>query len=504
MSRGKLLDRLSAMDGRQYLLLVLALAVLHGILATILPLSGDESYYWDCSRHLDWAYFDQPGLVIWSIAPFRAILGDTHLAVRAPALVASGLLALFLLGLVRRLGGTTGDAAKVYLLLHAMPIYFLGSFYASTDVAMATAYVGATWAAVALAQGDRRAWWGFGVACGLGFLAKFPVVLVAPALLPALLTHSVRAQLKTAVPYLAAGLSCLLTAPVWWWAAQHDWDNIRFQLEGRHAADAGLRLKYLGEFLSGNLLLATPFLFIGLGIAGWLAWGRRRQRPGWATLVVAAAMPFLFFGFVALKERVGLHWAAQGLVLGAVALVLIPFRGRKVLVTLGVVLGLAISLGVVVAGSQPELLLRAVWRDPAAPPTEAAQDVAKMLDNRRITAELLRRHQPGEIVASESYSLVHQFAFLSQGRLPMRLANIGGGHHGLASLYWHSPEALRGQNALFITEKNHLDAKIHGLFTTCTEEPAIVVERRGHTVRTVRTFRCQGLLEPVPVWTTRP
>jgi hypothetical protein len=497
----KWFEAFDGMTRRQFWGLVGALAALHALLAALLPLSGDESYYWDCSRHPSWAYFDQPGLVIWAIAPFRLLLGDTSLAVRGPAIVASALMAFFLLGLVRRLGGSAGDAAKAYLLLHAMPIYFLGSFYASTDVAMATAYVAATWAAVAVAQGERRGWWGFGVACGLGFLAKFPVVIVAPALLPALLVPRVRAHLKTATPYLAGLLSLLLTGPVWLWGAQHQWDNITFQLEGRHAASSGVQLKYLGEFLAGNLLLATPFLFFALAIALVKAWGLRRRQPGWATVGIAALMPFLFFGFVALKERVGLHWAAQGLVLGAVAVVLIPFRGRKPLVTLAAVTGLALSLLIVVAGSQPERLLNVVWPDRTEAPSETAEDVAKMLDNERIAEALQRRHQPGELVGSESYSLVHQFAFLSGGELPTRLANIGGGHHGLASLYWHKPEELRGRNALFLTEKSHLDAQIHALFAACTEEEPITVERGGHTVRTLRLFRCRDLLEPVPLWT---
>ena len=59
---------------------------------------------------------------------------------------------------MRRLGGGPRQAARAYLLLHAMPMFLLGSFYASTDVAMTAAFLGATWAAVALAQGERRAW----------------------------------------------------------------------------------------------------------------------------------------------------------------------------------------------------------------------------------------------------------------------------------------------------------------------------------------------------------
>ncbi|HHQ48622.1 MAG TPA: hypothetical protein ENK19_07030, partial [Acidobacteria bacterium] len=266
--------------------LLLGFLALHLVLAVSLPLSGDEAYYWDCSRHLDWSYFDQPPLVIWAMVPFRWVFGETRLAVRAPALLASLLAGLFLLGLIRRLGGGEREAAWAYLALHGMPLFFVGAFYTSTDIAMATAYLGATWAAVALAQGERWAWWGFGLATGLGFLAKFPVVLVLPALVPALWNRATRRQLATPTPWLAGMMSFLLTSPVWIWGARHRWDNITFQLEGRHQVHS-IGLHYVLEFLGANLLLATPFLAIALAIAWWRGW--RHRDPAWTAALIATA-----------------------------------------------------------------------------------------------------------------------------------------------------------------------------------------------------------------------
>ena len=143
---------------RRYGWLLVGALGLHALLAVALPISGDEAYYWDCSRHPEWATFDQPALVIWAMIPFRAMLGETSLAVRAPALLASLGIGLILLPLMRRLGGAEREAAHAYLLLHATPLFFLGSFYASTDVAMVAAMLGATWAAAAIVQGERRAW----------------------------------------------------------------------------------------------------------------------------------------------------------------------------------------------------------------------------------------------------------------------------------------------------------------------------------------------------------
>jgi len=478
---------------RWFWILLLGFLVVHAVLAATLPVSGDEAYYWDCSRHLDWSYFDQPPLVIWAMVPFRLLLGETALAVRGPAILASLLLGVFLLGLVKRLGGTEREAGWAYVVLHGMPLFFLGSFYASTDVVMTAAYLAATWAAVALAQGERRAWWGFGAAIGLGFLAKFPVVLVLPALLPVLAAREGRRQLRTPTPYLAGLAAGLLTAPVWIWAMAHHWDNIAFQLAGRHSVRT-LGVKYLGEFIGANLLLATPFLAAALAVAWWKGWHRRD--PAWTAALLAAASPLVVFGSVALRERVGAHWGGPGLVVGLALLAVTAFRGRRALVASGMVLGLLLSLAVVAVAAAPERLIGLRWSYRGSPKHISTAKLAAAIGNQEIVREVSSRRRPGELVASESYTTVHLLAFLSKGRLPTRLAHVRPGKHGLASLYWYPPGELRGRSFLFVTKRTDVDAPLEGLFQNVEEENPIVIRRGGRIVRTVRLLRCENLLHP--------
>jgi 4-amino-4-deoxy-L-arabinose transferase-like glycosyltransferase len=478
--------------------IVLGLTLLHGLLAGLLPLSGDEAYYWDCSRHLDWSYYDQPPLVIWLMTVTRALLGETRLAVRAPSILASLVLALCLLPLARSLGGDARHAGIAYLLMHGMPILFLGSFYASTDMVMTAAYVGAAWAAVAIAQGSRRAWWGFAVAIGLGFLAKHPVVLVLPALIPALIRPATRRQLRTAAPYLAALLAALLTTPVWLWGARHDWDNLAFQLVDRHQR-SGLDWQYLAELVAANLLLATPFLITGMLIAAVKGW--RRQEPGWQALVIAAAAPLLFFAMVALVTRVGPHWTGPGLVLAVLALALVRFRGWRLLAAAGMVLGLSLSAAVVVVAHQPESLLGLSWSYQGRPHRISTGKVAAAIGNDEIVAAVTAARAEGELVASESYSKIHLLAFKSRGQLPVRLAHVKPGKHGLASLYWYPAEELRGRDVLFVTEKQQVDERLRQIFAEVEEESPVTVERNGQVIRTVRLLRCQDLRHPEGVFT---
>ncbi len=484
------------MSRRRWWLLLAAALLLHAVLAASLPVSGDEAYYWDCSRHPDWSYFDQPALVIWAMVPFRAVLGETRLAVRAPAILSSLLLGVFLLGLVRRLGGGVREAAWAYAVLHLMPLFFLGSFYTSTDIAMTAAFVAAAWAAVAVAQGERRAWWGFGAAVGLGFLAKFPVVLVLPALLPVLLDPERRRDLTTPVPWAAGALSLLLTAPVWIWGAEHHWDNIAFQLAGRHHG-GGPTAKYIAEFLGANLLLATPTLFVAAAAAVALA--LRSGDPGRRAAALAALGPFAAFGLVALRERVGAHWGGPGLVVAVALLAVTPLRWRRGAVAAGAVLGLVLSAAVVLVALAPERLAAVEWSYRGRPHRISTKKLAAAIGNREIAREAARR-RAGRLVASESYTNVHLLAFLSRGTLPTRLAHVKPGKHGLASLYWYPPETLRGRDFLFVTEKPGVRPALERLFASVRDEPPIVV-RKGPVTRTITVFACDGLLHPEGTFT---
>lgn len=468
-----------------------AWSLLHIILASIIPVSGDEAYYWDCARHLDWSSFDQPLLMIWSMNPFRWILGETSLAVRSPAIIASALLGIVLLGLMRRLKGGYREATLAYGLLHAMPLFFLGSFYESTDIGMSVAYLAAAWAAIVIAQGDRRGWWGFGLATGLGFLAKFPVVLVMPALLPAFLRRSARQQLRTPTPWLAALLSAVLTTPVWIWALQHNWDNFRFQLQGRHKSTA-LGLKHLTEFIGANLLLATPFIILAILIA-LRPFLRQRSTERWS-LTVAMLAPFMFFGLISLREGVGGHWGGPGLVVGAVILALTPFRGRKCLVGLGAFMGVGLSMAAIFVVSFPEQLMNFEWSYAGQARRINTRQLGRLLGNQELLAQLEAHRRPNEPLFFTSYSNTHLFALLSKGRLPTRLANIAGGSHGLASLYWYERDALLGKDLSIVSSKEtKARAWLEKNCRSFEEEAPVEYWRGDERIRRLSVLRCHGL-----------
>jgi 4-amino-4-deoxy-L-arabinose transferase-like glycosyltransferase len=483
-------------SSRRAFWVVLSIAtVARVVLASVVPLSGDEAYYWDCSRHLDWSYFDQPPLAIWSMIPFRMLLGETSLAVRMPAILASLAIGLCLPPLARRLGGGYREATHAYLWMCAMPLFLLGSFYASTDILVSALFVATTWSAVALAQGERHAWWGFGVSIGLAILAKFPGVLALAAVVPALFNPDVRRQFGTWTPWLAALAGLALTVPIWIWGGQHDWANFTFQLRGRHDIEP-LGAKHLAEFVGANMLLATPALFVAIAIAWWR--GFRRADLAWKAIAVAAAAPFVVFGIVSLRARVGAHWGGPGLVLGALMLALAPAaRPRRALAIVSGAIGGLVALLVLVIVLAPTPLLRMDWSDLGRLERIRTKVLHPIVGNDEVVREIELIRRADEIVASESYTVVHLFGFLSNGRLPMLLGDVVNGEHGLGSLYWHTPDSLRGRNVLFVTQHpGEWIARLAPYFDHVEEIAPVEVRRDGEVVRRFRVFRCGNLLRP--------
>ena len=68
-----------------------------------LSLTGDEAYYWEWSRQLDWSYLSKPPMIALLIRGSCELLGNTMPAVRLPAVLLGPGSAWLLFVLARRL-----------------------------------------------------------------------------------------------------------------------------------------------------------------------------------------------------------------------------------------------------------------------------------------------------------------------------------------------------------------------------------------------------------------
>src|SRR5436190_278686 len=73
------------------------------LFCSLTDLAGDESYYWEWGRRLDWGYFSKPPLIGWLMALVAWLSGNSEWGIRLAALLCGTASLYFLQGLARRL-----------------------------------------------------------------------------------------------------------------------------------------------------------------------------------------------------------------------------------------------------------------------------------------------------------------------------------------------------------------------------------------------------------------
>lgn len=278
-------------------------------------LAGDEAYYWEWSRHLDWGYFSKPPGIAWLIAAATALGGDHTVTFRvAAALLGAGSLAL-ICSLAGRLYG--GRAALLAVLLAlATPANVLLNLLLTIDAPLVLCWAAALhclwrW----LEEEGRGAGWLAGLALALagGYLAK-QMMLVFPLLATLYLATSPthRPRLRRPGYWLAVGFSLIALLPPLWWNAEHDWVTFH-HTGGQMAGDAdGRPFGYsFVEFLLTQAGVLSPilwFLVMAAAVAGLRRFRRLGERERY--LVVFSAPALVVMSLMALRQTMLPNWAA--------------------------------------------------------------------------------------------------------------------------------------------------------------------------------------------------
>ena len=311
---------------------VVGALLLRTLLASLVPLLPDETYYWVWSRRLQGGYFDHPPGIALLIALGTALGGDTTAGVRLgpalAALVMHGAAVVSAWWLAGRGVAGARAAARIALLITVMPLATLGLVLATPDAALFATVMVALLAveralAAPLRSGHSVGWWTLaGIGLGAAFVSKYTAVLLPFGLVVACLVHpALRRRFAEPGPWWASAVALSLFAPVAIWNARHDWISFRFQLgHGFNAVTRGTVLSRELELVGAQAGLASPILFVLLAAAVWLAlrdgWRQRRTLgpSDVATrrfaLAVIAVVPLAFFAVSAARRTVEANWPA--------------------------------------------------------------------------------------------------------------------------------------------------------------------------------------------------
>jgi 4-amino-4-deoxy-L-arabinose transferase-like glycosyltransferase len=269
------------------------LILLRGVMAGLLPLSADEAYYWLWSKHLAAGYFDHPPMIAWLIRAGTSLFGDTPLGVRFSGVVLSLPASWFVWRGAALILKSEDRAALAALLFNLTLMASVELLAATPDMPSVVASAAFVYYLARVQQGGDGKWWlAVGIAAGLGLLSKFSALFLgAGAFGWLILDRDARKWLLSPWPYLGAALALLIFAPNLVWQSQHHWETFAFQF-GR-VGTGHFTLRFLGEFLAAQIGLATPLIFMLMGIGLWRATNLKSGRLMLALLVWAGLGYFL-------------------------------------------------------------------------------------------------------------------------------------------------------------------------------------------------------------------
>jgi 4-amino-4-deoxy-L-arabinose transferase-like glycosyltransferase len=275
-------------------------------LAAWLPPADDELYYWCWSEELQLSYFDHPPMTAYLIRGSTELFGDSLLAVRLPACLAS----VIVFGIVAHL---TRPRRIVWWFL-LTPAFTFGAVLVTPDTplllfwALYLAWLVAAQRRLSAYEPIPMWMWALGgVVLGCAGLGKYTAALAVPASFASFLLA--RRSWRDWFPGFVfhGGLAFLATLPVLFFNAERDFAPMRFQLAHAMEATEGNRFT-LAEFVGLQALLVgfLPFVLFPwvLRNARALALDPRLRACG-----CLFAVPFAVFLYKSCRGPVEGNWA---------------------------------------------------------------------------------------------------------------------------------------------------------------------------------------------------
>jgi 4-amino-4-deoxy-L-arabinose transferase-like glycosyltransferase len=324
---------------------LLALTGLRLAVAARVPLSPDEAYYWVWSKALSPGYLDHPPMVALWIRLGTLVAGDTPLGVRLLGPFSALLGTLLLMRAAEDFWPGCGAGVKAACLLNATLALNVGAVVMTPDTPLLFFWTAGLAALARLVSTGQAAWWlAFGGLAGCALDSKYTAAFLGAGVLAWMLfIPPARRWFSRWQVWAAGALAAGCFAPVVVWNAAHGWAS--FAKQGGRTGDwqPSEAVRFLSEFLLGQLGLATPWvgcLFVSGMVLAASGFMRRELKP--ALLACLTVLPASVFLEHALGGRVQANWPAvifPGAALAASAAVSRWWQPAAML-------GLALSAGV--------------------------------------------------------------------------------------------------------------------------------------------------------------
>jgi hypothetical protein len=466
------------------------------IIALLLPLSPQETYYWVFSLHPALSYFDHPPLSAYTIFLFTRIFGHTALAVRLGALLYSlgSSWLIFWIG-KRMFDERTGFWTAV--LMNFLPTFSITALFMTPDCPLIFFWC-LTWFFMLKAiQEDRYAWYLWaGIALGLGLISKYTAIFIPISFLLFLIISPFhRHHLRRIEPYCGLILALLVFSPVLIWNAQNQWASFTFQSTQRVGGMTSLEWKELGAFLGSQMGILTPLVFaglcwtIGLGIKRLLVINLWKE-----TFLLSLSLPMIgLFILVATVTWVKINWLIPAY--PPLLLLMVAYYQNRAFAWQGIAgfvrwIWITVFLFFILLHLFPF-----VSQIPVSGSTDTLtgwQELAGHLEN--IQKSMNMKTPP--FIFAWGHKTASELQFYLKGHPPTYTQTVLG-KKAVGYGYWFNPQPLQGKDALFVwSEFDRIPEETTGLLESCFRRveslESFIVYRGKRPLRAFHIYWCIG------------
>lgn len=503
-----------------YGLIVLTLFLFRLWFSGSLPLSGDETYHWEWSRHLALGYYDHPGLTAYLIKGCTLLFGSsTERSVRFAALLMLTLTSVvaYLLGrsVVINKKGTEVQAERAGflagVLILIIPIYAAFSIYISTDPPVIFFWTLSIYLLYrAFHCGTYPAWILAGASVGFALMSKFLAFFIMPAVfLFMLISPEDRKWFGRWQLYAAGGACLLVVTPFVVWNMKNGWPTFMFNFIYRQA-QIGIHPFRAIEYIGGQMLAVSPVVFVCVVVGVWMGvrnWSRSRDRSS-LFLALTSAVPLLYFLYVAFRRQVGLHWPTSGWVGGIILWACyasmdwsesrLSRRMEKIAVWSCLIITISLHLLIHI----PQSWISSGWKYSGSPARINLEKSASRYGWRELGQkvfdlknEMLSKQDDkhGVFVISDQYGLSSSIAFYSPDQMETHLW-VTRKVHGENYRFWDDYPSMKGKDSIFVTKsKNNANNILPWLqrYFKKTEKPeCFPIINNGREIRHFYLVRC--------------
>ncbi len=290
---------------------IIFITIIHFIIINLFPLLGDEAYYWQWSRHPDFAYYEQGpvlALVIFIFTLFNKI--NNEFTVRAGSVFFFTLTLIFCFLIYKKIYNDDKSQKNNFFNLIAInsSLLYCGlAILMMHDTIMIFFYTLLIYIFLFIIEKpeDLKYWAISGIIYAIAIMSKFTVLIIYPAIfLFIFLTDDHKKYLNGFL--LFTFFSIIFLSPVVFWNINHNFANINYLLI-RSGVEKNINLNNFLNFLVSQLLLLNPFLFFFFYISSFI---KIKEKKTYYELFLSVIFifPQIIFLVLSFKSKIEANW----------------------------------------------------------------------------------------------------------------------------------------------------------------------------------------------------